>query len=289
MRRYRLEHVTRYSYDKPVTTSYGRAHLKPASVGGQDCLSTEIAIDPATSETSDHVDYFGNVSTFFCVRSPHRVLTVAARSEVTVDRAWPPPGGLDGSGWEQARDRLGEHPEIVEYTLPSPRITPSDEVDGYARAIFTARRPVADAVTDLVHRIHGDFTYKSGSTTVHTTPAELLHSRTGVCQDFAHLAVGCLRSIGLAARYVSGYIETTPRSGRPKLQGADASHAWASVFLPGSGWVDFDPTNDQFVDDRYIVAAVGRDYADVPPLKGVILTDSRKSTLRVSVDVHRLE
>ena len=287
MRRYRLEHITRYSYEKPVTTSYGRAHLKPAASDGQACSSTEIVIDPASSETSDHVDYFGNISTFFCVRRPHRILTVSARSEVTVDR--PPPGSLGGGSWEDARDELAAHPVVAEFTLPSPRIKPSVEVDEYAREIFTAARPVSDGIADLVHRIHADFTYKSGATTVHTTPAELLHTRKGVCQDFAHLAVGCLRSLGLAARYVSGYIETTPRAGQPKLQGADASHGWVSVFVPGSGWIDFDPTNNQFADDRYIVAAVGRDYGDVPPLKGVILTDSRKSTMQVSVDVHRLD
>jgi transglutaminase-like putative cysteine protease len=144
-------------------------------------------------------------------------------------------------------------------------------------------------VKDLLHGINSDFRYKSGSTTVRSTVDDLLRDREGVCQDFAHLAVGVLRSVGLPARYVSGYIETRPPAGKPKLRGVDASHAWASVFLPGHGWVDFDPTNDQFVDDRYLVTALGRDYGDVPPLKGIIVTDSRKSTLQVAVDVIPLE
>jgi transglutaminase-like putative cysteine protease len=140
-----------------------------------------------------------------------------------------------------------------------------------------------------VNRIHTDFRYRSGATTVVSGIAELLASRAGVCQDFAHLAVGCLRSVGLAARYVSGYLETSPPPGQMKLQGADASHAWASVFAPGLGWIDLDPTNNQFVDERYVVAAVGRDYGDVPPLKGIIVTGAKKSTMQVSVDVIRID
>jgi transglutaminase-like putative cysteine protease len=289
MRRYRLVHVTRYSYDEPVSISYGRAHLKPVDQTGQSCLSSELIIDPQAAETSDHRDYFGNLSTFFCVREQHSELLVSARSELAIERSPSPLDELSALTWEDVRDSLVEHAAIAEYGLPSARIRPSSEVDDYARSVFTDRRPVGDAVSELFHRIHADFTYQTGATTVRTTLPQLLAKRVGVCQDFAHLAVGCLRSVGLASRYVSGYLETQPAPGKPKLQGVDASHAWASVYLPGVGWLDFDPTNDQFVDDRYIVTAVGRDYADVPPLKGVIVTDSRKSTMQVSVDVTRLD
>ena len=159
------------------------------------------------------------------------------------------------------------------------------EVRDFAAEIFTPARPVGLAVRDLVARIHSEFVYRAGVTSVNTTLAEVLALREGVCQDFAHLAVGVLRSIGLPARYVSGYLETRPPPGTPKLVGADASHAWVSVLLPGLGWVDVDPTNDKVVDDSYVVTAWGRDYADVPPLKGVIYTESKKSRLSVAVDV----
>jgi len=289
MRRYSLQHVTRYAYDKPVTTSYGRAHLKPGEYPGQDVSSTSVVIRPKASELTDHVDYFGNVSTYFCVRTPHKTLVVTARSELEVTREVPSLHAARGVTWEQLRGTVGADPALAEYTLPSPRVAPSAAVSAYADDVFAADRPAVEVVDDVLHRIYGDFTYKSGSTTTRTTSDELLETRKGVCQDFAHLAVGALRSRGLAARYVSGYIETIPRPGQPKLQGVDASHAWASVWLPALGWVDFDPTNDQYVDDRYLVTAVGRDYGDVPPLKGVILTEARKSTLKVGVDVTRLD
>ena len=150
--------------------------------------------------------------------------------------------------------------------------------------------PSAKRSLDLIHRIHADFRYESGATTVKTTLPEVLERRAGVCQDFAHLTVGCLRSMGLAARYVSGYLETAPPPGRPKLLGADASHAWASVLIPGGGWVSLDPTNDQLLDGRYVTTAWGRDYSDVPPLKGVIFTESKtKHVLQVRVDVTLVE
>ncbi|CAN5642571.1 transglutaminase family protein [soil metagenome] len=288
MKRYSLTHTTRYEYEAPVERSYGRAHLKPGDLAGQRCLNTVVEISPAPSDTSEHVDYFGNISTFYLVRRPHTTLIVTARSEIEVSRQLPDLARMSGISWEDVRDRLAQHPAIGEYSLPSDRIRPSTEVADYARTIFLPRRPMADCLEDLYGRIYSDFTYKSGATTVRTTLAELLELREGVCQDFAHLAVGCLRSVGLAGRYISGYIETRPAPGKQKLQGADASHAWAATFVPELGWVDLDPTNNQWVDDRYLVTACGRDYGDVPPLKGIVVTDSKKSTLQVSVDVVRL-
>ena len=162
------------------------------------------------------------------------------------------------------------------------------EVADFAAVSFTAGRPIGAALADLLARIHDGFEYSPGATTVSTTLPELLAERRGVCQDFAHLAVGALRSVGLAARYVSGYLETTPPPGRPRLVGADASHAWVAAYLPPLGWVELDPTNGVWVDERYVVAAHGRDYADVTPIKGVIFTDSTESTLQVQVDLTRL-
>ncbi len=288
-RRYELRHVTEYTYDDSVSTSFGRAHLVPSDGDGQRCLASELDIDPAPTDRSDHTDYFGNVSTYFCVRHPHTSLRVSARSVVEVDRS---PARLDDLGsvtWEEVREDLDTRPELAEFVLPSPRLGPAAEVSAYARTVFTPGLPVGEAIMALVHRIHGDFTYKSGSTTVRTTLPQLLEQRKGVCQDFAHLAIGAMRSVGLAARYVSGYLETQPPPGKPKLQGADASHAWASIFVPGTGWLDLDPTNNQLVDNRYLVVARGRDYSDVTPIKGVIVTDSKKSTMKVAVDVIRLD
>jgi len=286
--RFQLVHTTRYKYDAEVTTSYGRAHLIPADGDGQRRLAASLDINPFPSDLSDHTDYFGNSSTYFCVRQPHTELTVTARSVVEVDRVPVDLTPAVARTWEDVRDTVVRTPAIAEYRLPSPRLQPSPEVESFAAAIFTPARPLADAVPALMAAIYDSFEYKSGVTTVRTTLPQLLRKRQGVCQDFAHLAIGCLRSVGLAARYVSGYLETDPPPGQAKLQGADASHAWVSVYIDGAGWLDIDPTNNQFVDDRYLVAARGRDYSDVPPLKGVIVTDSRKSTMQVSVDVSRL-
>ena len=167
--------------------------------------------------------------------------------------------------------------------LPTPEIT--DEVRAYAAPSFTPGRPLADVIVDLTHRIFTDFRYLSGSTTVSTTVVDVLAARSGVCQDFARLAIACLRSQGLAARYVSGYLATEPPPGKERMIGVDATHAWAAVWMPDDRWLAFDPTNDQLVDERYATVAWGRDYADVPPLRGVIYTEAEKSTIAVSVDV----
>jgi len=291
-RRYRVVHRTRYSYSDDVNTSYGRAHLVPRALPGQRRLTSEVVLEPGAAELRDHIDFFGNVSTYYVVRERHRSLQVTSTSEVAVDRPAVDVAGLDELGWEQVRDAAHADPEACAFVLASPLVRPGAGVTEYAARTFTAGRPLGAALGELTRRIHEDFEYVSGATTVRTTLGELLHRRQGVCQDFAHLAVGCLRSAGIAARYVSGYLETRPPPGQVKLQGADASHAWAAAFAPGSGaaedWVAFDPTNNQFVDARYIVAAWGRDYTDVPPLKGVILTEAKKSKMRVGVDVTRI-
>ncbi len=289
MTTYRVTHRTSYTYDGDVSASFGRAHLLPSDRTRQTCTDAALLITPTPDEQLEHADAFGNRSTYFSVTTPHRALTVLAESTVTVA----PTGVPRAPAWENVRDDLRSalapaHLDARGYVLPSPRLVPHPDVTAYAHASFPPGRPLADATLDLAARIHRDFRYASGSTTVRSSPADLLTGGEGVCQDFAHLAVAALRSLGLAARYVSGYLETRPPPGRPRLLGADASHAWVSVFT-GEGWFDVDPTNDRVVDDTFVELAHGRDYADVPPLRGVIFSDGSESVLTVAVDMIRLD
>ncbi|MBI4941194.1 MAG: transglutaminase family protein [Actinobacteria bacterium] len=308
-RTYEVRHRTRYTYSDDVSSSYGRAYLVPRSAPGQTCLASRLDVEPAAAATSESVDFYGNRSVYFEVHTRHRVLDVLAVSTVEVARSVPDLGALDDRSWEQGvRDvaastlRAGStgsagssgaagavDVEARDMLLESPQVGRGGDAAAYAAGVFVPGRPLGEALGALVSTIHRDFTYKSGSTSVSTTLDEVLRRREGVCQDFAHLAVACLRTIGLPARYVSGYLETEPPPGKAKLQGADASHAWVSVLVPDLGWVDLDPTNDQAADSRYVVTAWGRDYTDVPPLKGVIFTEATKSTLKVEVDVVRVD
>ena len=290
-RHYRLTHRTEYSYDDDVLTSYGRAHLIPRHGNGQHRLEAHLEIDPEPAELTEHTDFFGNRSTYFAVRVPHRDLTVTSRCLIAVDRPEIDREALRtttaGTVIEALTDRSRRDDDLLEarpFRLPSPMIGRAAAVEDFAAGLLTPGRSLDELLTDLLGRI-GTFAYVSGSTDISTTLTEVLTRREGVCQDFAHLALAALRSVGLAARYVSGYLETRPPPGRPRLVGADASHAWVSVFAPGLGWIDVDPTNHRFVDDSYVVAAIGRDYGDVPPLRGVIFTESMESTMTVSVDM----
>lgn len=247
----------------------------------------ELRIEPAPADSSVSRDVYGNVSSYFHVTEPHRILTVTSESVVEVD---PPPAELYGSGsarapWEHARPTGPEGAFAMEFTLDldPPEIT--DEVRDYAEPSFSPGRPLIDVLRDLASRIHSDFTYRSGSTTVSTGVHEMLAAREGVCQDFTRLAIACLRANGLAASYVSGYLATDPPPGKERMVGIDATHAWAAVWTPENRWLGMDPTNDQMVDERYVVVSVGRDYADVPPLRGIIYTNSENSEIDVAVDV----
>lgn len=285
-RTYRVSHRTTYRYDGDVSASFGRAHLLPREGPGQSITEAAVTVEPTPDELRDHIDAFGNRSTYFSVRTAHRQLTVLAASLVTVADVPPP---APEPAWEEVRDQLHGPPspellDTIGYTLPSPRLPPHPGVAAYAHPSFPPGRPLDEAVLDLSARIHRDFRYVSGSSTVGSTVPELLERGAGVCQDFAHLGVAALRSVGLAARYVSGYLETRPPPGRERVLGADASHAWMSVFT-GTRWLDLDPTNDRLVDHSYVELAHGRDYADVPPLKGVIFTDSAESVMSVAVDM----
>ncbi|EHB50441.1 transglutaminase domain protein [Mycolicibacterium rhodesiae JS60] len=286
-RAYRITHRTEYSYSDVVTSSYGRGHLTPRDTTGQRCLSYELEIDPVPADRSTSRDVYGNISSYFHVTERHNALTVTSRSIVEVD---PPPAELYEAGWAlapwEAVRPVGHNGALAsEFTLDlrPPEIT--DAVRAYAALSFTPGRPLVEVLRDLSTRIFSDFTYKSGSTTVSTQVSEVLRAREGVCQDFARLAIACLRANGLAASYVSGYLATDPPPGKERMYGVDATHAWAAVWTPQNDWLGLDPTNDQLVDERYITVGWGRDYADIPPLRGIIYTDSEQSVIDVSVDV----
>lgn len=286
-RRYEITHRTVYRYSDVVTSSYGRGFLTPRDSARQRCLFHELVLDPEAADSSTSRDGYGNLSSYFHVIRPHRTLSITSRSIVEVDP--PPPDFYQVASarapWEIARPVGPDGALACEFTLDlaPPEIT--DAVRDYAAPTFAPGRPLIEVLRDLNARIHTDFTYRSGSTTVSTQVSEVLAAGEGVCQDFARLAIACLRANGLAASYVSGYLATDPPPGRERMVGIDATHAWASVWTPKDVWLGLDPTNDQMVDERYVTVGFGRDYADVPPLRGIIYTDSDSSVIDVSVDV----
>ncbi len=290
-RRYRVRHITRYTYDDVLEACYNRGLLQPRETPTQRVLASDVVATPPSDLMASHLDYFGNHSLYLETREPTTELTVAATSVVEVD--WPEPDLATLDAWTVAGAAAElaaslDAVELAEFTLPSPLVAMGTKVHAYAASELAPDRPLGEAIAALLHRIHADFSYRQGTTSVRTTLAELLVLRAGVCQDFAHLAVGCLRSVGLPTRYVSGYLETAPAPGTDKLQGADATHAWASVLTPRGDWLDLDPTNDHFADSRYIVTAWGRDFSDVSPLRGVVFTEAATSDLVVEVDVDPL-
>ena len=290
-RRYRVSHETVYRYSDVVTSSYGRGFLTPRDSARQRCLNHDLRIDPEPADRSTSRDAYGNISSYFHVVNRHRTLSVTSTSVVDVD---PPPAERYGAGpavapWEIARPVGVDGALATEFTLDLRPAEITDAVRDYAAPSFTPGRPLIEVLTDLNARIFDDFTYRAGSTTVSTGVADVLAAREGVCQDFARLAIACLRANGLAASYVSGYLATDPPPGKERMVGVDATHAWAAVWTPQQHWLGLDPTNDQMVDERYITVGWGRDYADVPPLRGIIYTDSEHSVIDVSVDVAPLD
>ena len=287
---FKVLHRTEYRYEREVFSTYGEARLHPRELTGQQCYSTTLSVDPFPEEYRVRRDFFGNRVAHYAVLEPHTDLVVTATSLVDVRGRQVLLPSAGDHRWEDVRDELRtaidtDALEARQFTLPSPAASPSPGAAAYVGSSFARDRPLLEALADLTARIRADFEYQPGSTDVDTTVDELLARRAGVCQDFAHLTITGLRALGLSARYVSGYLETEPPPGMARLQGADVSHAWVGIFLPSLGWIDLDPTNDQFVDDRYVTVAWGRDYSDVPPLKGVIFTESESHELTVSVDV----
>jgi transglutaminase-like putative cysteine protease len=288
--RYRLRHLTTYAYGAPVDLAAHLLHLSPRELPGQRVLHATLRTDPAPSRRVEGRDHFGNVASWLFLDAPHDRFRVTLEAELEADFP-PPPPDTETPRWEEvaeaAREREGW--QAAEFAEPS-AMAPADAGAGaYAAASFSAGRPVLAGLRELMARIRRDFAFRPGVTTIATPVAQVLAQRAGVCQDFAHLMIAGLRAIGLPARYVSGYLRTRPPPGQPRRQGADHSHAWVGCWLgPGLGWVDLDPTNGLVVADEHVLLGWGRDYADVSPMRGMLLGGGRQS-LSVAVDLEPLE
>ncbi len=291
--KYQISHKTWYEYSELAPVCHNLVHLAPRETASQKCNAYRLLIDPKPAFFTGREDYFGNHTEYFSIESGHRKLEIIAESTVDVSN-------LDDSmvsdvPWQDcvvhSGDQVNGHPvgaaidpTHAQLAFPSPRIPPLVELREYASKSFLPNRSIVQALVDLNVRIHHEFKFDPRATTVDTPLWEVLNLRRGVCQDFAHLATGCLRSMGLAARYVSGYLRTTPPPGKPRLVGADASHAWCSAWCGPLGWVDFDPTNNCLAGDSYVTIAWGRDYGDVCPIQGVFVGGG-DHRITVSVDV----
>jgi transglutaminase-like putative cysteine protease len=267
--------------------------MVPRSSRRQICERNYISISPNAAFTAKREDYFGNTAYHFEIQRTHKKLVITSESEVDVRSQNNEPNLDFGITCGEAKGILASSKKAEnllarEFLLDSPMVRASRELLLYAEPSFSDDRPLLSSVTDLTKRIFTDFEYSPESTTVATPLADVLKHRKGVCQDFAHLQVGCLRALGFPAKYVSGYIETLPPPGEEKLVGSDASHAWVSVYCPDEGWFEFDPTNNQFANDQHIITAWGRDYFDVTPLRGVIFGGGSDPRMSVSVDVARI-
>ena len=288
-------HETTYDYAPPVRTAQHMAHLKPAQSICQQVLAHSLVIDPAPTQQDESLDVYGNTRAFFSLRGLHETLKVVADSLVSTCAPPEPPAGLP---WEQVRERMRYHraahyDRASEFVFASPYVPRHEDFVAYAGPSFEPGRPLLEAARELMERIHEDFTYEPEATDVNTPALEALALRKWVCQDLAHVMLGCLRSLGLPARYVSGYLLTEPPPGKPRLLGADASHAWVSIYLPPEGdgeglWTDLDPTNSRAAGEDYVTLAIGRDYSDVSPMRGVIHGGTRHS-LHVAVTVTPVE
>jgi transglutaminase-like putative cysteine protease len=279
-----VTHTTRYRYQPPVDNAKHVAYLTPTATGFQQVLSHSLQVNPQPEECESRVDMYGNICTFFSISKAHPMLCVTARSIVVT---LPRPVVTSTVPWEAVHDQLryrahAPYHSAAEFVFASPCVPRHADFAHYALPSFSPGASLPDCAAHLMGRIHTDFTYETHSTQVNTPTLQALAQRRGVCQDFAHIMVACWRAMGLPARYVSGYVLTQPPEGQARLVGCDASHAWASVFIPSAGqtnataqidgqWLDFDPTNNRSPDEDYVVLATGRDFADVSPLRGVIL------------------
>lgn len=289
----RVEHRTRYVYETAVSMSQHIGCLEPRTLPYQQLRSFDLVVDPVPARLIRRVDYFGNTVHQFQLLGAHDRLTVTSRSVVEVHAREAHLSGFTTESWERVVGEL-RHPacdvvlDVTQYLGRSPQVVVTPEIAEFARASFPDGGGLIDGALDLTHRIHDEFTFDPSATTAATPVAKVLADRRGVCQDFAHFEIACLRSLGLAARYVSGYLLTDPPPGQPRLIGADASHAWISVFTPERGWIDLDPTNDVVVTQGHVAIGWGRDYGDVTPLRGVLLGGA-KHQLLVGVSVIPLE
>jgi transglutaminase-like putative cysteine protease len=285
---YLVTHTTAYEYGGLVSLSHHLLRLQPRELLRQRCLGHELQIEPRPDLLCAHRDYFGNAMSFLTIEGSHKTLVITSRSQVEVT----PPAPFQpqqSPPWEATRDISPERDQETylqtrEFAYASPLIKTLPVFGAYAAPSFPPGRPLLEAVIDLTARLHADFKFDPDATNVATPLLEVFKTRRGVCQDFAQLEIACLRSIGIAARYVSGYLETEPPPGKPRLAGADASHAWVSFYCPVTGWIDVDPTNNLLVADRHITVGWGRDYSDVSPIRGIIM-GSGEHSMKVAVDV----
>lgn len=289
--KYRITHTTTYQYSQPASLSQNELFLTPRSTNRQQALQSQLHFDPQPQYLHRRIDYFGNIAHVFMVQQPHSRLSLTATSVVRTARAADMQPEATPS-WEEVGQRLRAHAvaddlDAYQFVFASPLIALTSDIREYGQRSFPPGTPVLDGGINLMQRIYTEFAYDKTASTVDTPLAEVLANRRGVCQDFAHLAIACLRSLGLAARYVSGYLETLPPPGKPKLVGADASHAWISLYVPDLGWVDLDPTNNLLPGESHITLAWGRDYSDVAPVKGVVMGGGSHA-LDVQVEVKKI-
>ncbi|HUQ70613.1 MAG TPA: transglutaminase family protein [Planctomycetaceae bacterium] len=286
---YKITHTTTYLYSETVPVCHNEVHLTPREGRAQTCRHHRLAIKPRPTTLSKRIDFFGNQCHYFSILEGHKKLSVQAVSRVDV-KPCTTPVVENSHPWEVVRDLVQRdlspaNIEALQHVFPSPSVSLPDSVRDYAAPCFSAGRPILSAVRELTSRIYRDFRYDPQATTISTPVQKVLELRRGVCQDFAHLGIAALRSLGLPARYVSGYLRTMPQPGRPRLIGADASHAWLSVYIGDGGWVDVDPTNDCFTGTDHITVAWGRDYTDVCPIKGVFIGGGSGDAHRMTVSV----
>ena len=294
-RRYRIEHLTAYRYSEPVMLSHQQLHLSARVLPYQRILAHELAIEPSPTDRRETTDAFGNPLTAIAIESAHRALDIVARSTIEVN-ARASAAAIDSPAWEDVREQLAYRAawrpeaavlEATQFLFESPQARLKRELRSYAGDCFTPARPVLDAAKELMAKIHAEFVFDPKATTVMTPVMTFFEQKRGVCQDFTHFMISCLRSTGLAARYVSGYLMTRPTAKRRSQAGPDASHAWVALFIPGSGWVDLDPTNNLLPSLEHITLGWGRDFSDVTPLRGVI-NGGGEQTLEITVSVEEV-
>jgi transglutaminase-like putative cysteine protease len=289
---HRVVHKTDYIYQEAVSLCHNIVRLTPRSTNKQFCKSSIIKIDPEPDVLVEYEDFFGNKLVYFTVEKEHKKLSVHVTSEI--EKLSPlneSSAAFNTITWEEACAQTAAVTalaEIKQFVAATPMTEADQAIEAFTLQCFPKGAPLYQCCKNLMSRIFTDFKFSSGFTTISTPLSLVMKERKGVCQDFAHLAIACLRSLNLPAKYISGYIETIPPPGVAKLVGVDASHAWFSVYIPNSGWIEFDPTNNMLPSDRHIAIGWGRDYADITPLKGVIMS-SGKHELKVSVDVRRIQ
>ncbi len=290
--KYNVKHITKYIYDFPASLCHNIVYQIPSAHPYQRLVDFDCEIEPEPTSLTRRKDFFENEFIYFSLQKTHQELTVTSQSSVELSRpAWMDLKPSDTPSWESVAELLHTTEvlnDIRQFYLESPFVPFLSDIKAYANESFFPSRPIMDAMLDLNQRINTDFSFTPGFTEISTPLREVFKEKKGVCQDFAHFGLACARSMGLAARYVSGYIETIPPPGQPKLVGADASHAWIAIYIPDVGWVEFDSTNNLLVNDQHIRVATGRDFGDLIPMKGVVYSGGGQ-TMDVSVDVRSAE